>query len=80
MLVVDDDASVRRFLEMLLSEAGYAVALAGDGEEAVGMCRERPFDLVLMDVRMPKKSGFDALLEIQAVNPAIPVLMMTAYS
>ena len=80
ILVVDDDSGHRNMLRTLLDDWGYAVALAGDGEEAVNMCREQPFDLVLMDVRMPKKNGFDALLDIHALNPAIPVLMMTAYS
>ena len=80
ILLVDDDPAHRDMLHTLLDDWGYGVEEAGDGEEAVAQCRERPFDLVLMDLRMPKKNGLEALVEIKAFNPAIPVLMMTAFS
>lgn len=80
ILVADDDATHREVLRTLLEEWGYAVREAVDGEHAVALCREQPFDLVLMDVRMPKKSGLEALKEIKVHNPAMPVLIMTAFS
>ncbi len=80
ILVADDDATHREVLRTLLEEWGYAVREAVDGEHAVALCREQPFDLVLMDVRMPKKSGLEALKEIKVHNPAVPVLIMTAFS
>ena len=80
ILVVDDDSGHRNMLCTLLTGWGYRVQSAGDGEEAVSFCKQRPYELVLMDVRMPKKSGLEALLEIKACNPAIPVLIMTAFS
>ncbi len=80
ILVVDDNDGHRDMLCTLLDDWGYGVVAAGDGEAAVEACRERPFDLVLMDVRMPKKSGLEALEEIKAFNPAIPILIMTAFS
>ncbi len=80
ILVVDDDAAHRAMLRLLLSEWGYAVFEADDGSGAVEAVEERPFDLVLMDIRMLKVSGIEALERIKAFNPAIPVIIMTAYS
>ena len=80
ILVVDDDHAHRTMLKTLLSGWGYSVAAAGDGDEAVAQVHERPFDLILMDIRMAKVSGLAALAEIKAFNPAIPVVIMTAYA
>ncbi|MBZ2172861.1 sigma 54-interacting transcriptional regulator [Nitratidesulfovibrio sp. SRB-5] len=80
LLVVDDDATHRGMLQTLLADWGYRTECAGDGETAVTLCREAPFDLILMDLRMGVLSGIGALREIRAYNPAIPILIMTAYS
>ncbi|WP_374989785.1 sigma-54-dependent transcriptional regulator [Humidesulfovibrio sp.] len=64
----------------LLADWGYRVEGAEDGDSAVVLCRQRPYDLILMDVRMAGLSGIEALKEIKAYNPAIPILIMTAYS
>jgi len=80
ILVVDDDLAHRTMLKTLLSGWGYAVAEADDGGAAIAQVRERPFDLILMDVRMVRVSGLEALAEIKAFNPAIPVVIMTAYA
>lgn len=80
LLVVDDDANHRRTLLTLLEEWAYQARGCESGEAAVAMCKEQPFDLVLMDVRMAGMSGITALKEIKSYNPAIPVLIMTAYS
>ncbi|HWR05138.1 MAG TPA: sigma-54 dependent transcriptional regulator [Humidesulfovibrio sp.] len=80
LLVVDDDHGHRNMLLTLLADWGYRVEGAEDGAAAVALCRERPFGLILMDVRMAGISGIEALREIKAYNPAIPVLIMTAYS
>lgn len=80
ILVADDDATHREMLGALLHQWGYAVGEAVDGEQAVALCREQSFDLVLMDVRMPQKTGLEALKDIKAHNPALPVLIMTAFS
>ncbi len=80
ILVVDDDTAHRTMLRTLLSGWGYTVAEADDGENAVRAAHERPFDLILMDVRMIKVSGLEALAEIKSFNPAIPVIIMTAYA
>ncbi len=59
---------------------GYNVALANSGRQALEQVREQVFDLVLCDVRMAEMDGIATLKEIKALNPAIPVLIMTAYS
>jgi two-component system, NtrC family, response regulator HydG len=80
ILVVDDDHAHRTMLKTLVGGWGYEVTEASDGLEAVQMVRDRPFDLVLMDIRMVKVSGIEALSEIKSYNPAIPIIMMTAYA
>jgi len=80
ILVVDDDSAHRTMLRTLLSGWQYDIIEADDGSTAIEKVRERPFDLVLMDVRMLKVSGLEALNEIKLYNPAIPVIIMTAYS
>ena len=80
VLVVDDDPAHRTMLRTLLTGWGYSIKEADDGAEAIEMVHEQPFDLILMDIRMIKVSGLEALVEIKAFNPSIPVIIMTAYS
>ena len=80
ILVVDDDPGHRAMLRTILGGWGYGVAEAADGKEGVEKVGDRCFDLVLMDVRMVRLSGLEALPEIKKFNPAIPVIIMTAYS
>lgn len=80
ILVVDDDRNHRAMLGDLLAEWGYSVRQAESGEACLALCREQSFDLVLMDVRIKGMSGIEATRAIKAYNPAIPVLIMTAYS
>lgn len=80
ILVVDDDPSHLTALKTIIKSWGYTVSLADDGTQAVENVKERPFDLILMDVRMTQMSGIEALKKINDYNPAIPILIMTAYS
>jgi two-component system response regulator HydG len=80
VLVVDDDSAHRTMLRTLIGGWGYAVSEADDGSTAVEKIKETAFDLVLMDVRMVKVSGLEALETIKALNPSIPVIIMTAFS
>jgi two-component system response regulator HydG len=80
ILVVDDDRSHRFMLHSMFKEWGWDVDEADDGTTAVEAVEERPFDAILMDVRMAKMDGMEALRRIHAFNPAIPVVIMTAYS
>jgi len=80
ILVVDDDHAHRTMLRTLVGGWGYRVEEADDGAAAIDMVSARSYDLVLMDVRMVNISGLEALPRIKAFNPAIPVIIMTAYS
>jgi two-component system response regulator HydG len=80
ILVVDDDQAHRTMLKTLLGGWDYVLEEADDGSRAIEMVQEKPYDLVLMDVRMVEVSGLEALPDIKKFNPAIPVIIMTAYS
>ncbi|MBN1847791.1 MAG: sigma-54-dependent Fis family transcriptional regulator [Deltaproteobacteria bacterium] len=80
ILIVDDDQAHRTMLRTLITGWGYDIDEADDGSTAIEKVRDQAFDLVLMDIRMIKVSGLEALGEIKAINPAIPVIIMTAYS
>ena len=79
ILVVDDDIAHRTMLRILL-EWEYEIAEADCGAVAIEKVQRTPFDLVLMDVCMPEIGGIEALDKIKALNPGIPIVMMTAYS
>jgi two-component system response regulator HydG len=80
VLVVDDDPAHRTMLRTLLTGWGYAIDESDDGSAAIERVHEQAFDLIMMDIRMVKVSGLQALAEIKALNPAIPIIIMTAYS
>ena len=80
LLIVDDDASHLEMLTTLLQGWGYSIDTADDGGLAMDKIQASPYDLVLMDVRMAGVNGIEAMQRIKEYNPAIPVLIMTAYS
>ncbi|MFZ5571880.1 MAG: sigma-54-dependent transcriptional regulator [Thermodesulfobacteriota bacterium] len=80
ILIVEDDPGHLTMLKTILQSWGYAAAAATGGKEAVSLVKAQSFDLILMDVRMPDMNGIEALRQIRGYNPAIPVLIMTAYS
>lgn len=80
ILVVDDDAAHARMLKTLISDWGHGVALADDGDTGVEMVKSAPYDLVLLDMKMVRMSGMEALEQIHAFNPVLPVIIMTAFS
>ncbi|UCG13104.1 MAG: sigma-54-dependent Fis family transcriptional regulator [Deltaproteobacteria bacterium] len=80
ILVVEDDSGHLAVLQTIIKSWGYLVEGTDEGAKAVEKARERPFDLILMDVRMATMSGIQALKLIKQYNPAIPILIMTAYS
>jgi two-component system response regulator HydG len=80
ILVVDDDAAHARMLKTLMTDWGYQVFLADDGDVGVEMVSAQAFDMVLLDMKMVKMSGMEALQRIHAYNPSLPVIIMTAYS
>ena len=80
ILVVDDDLAHRTMLKTLIGGWGYNIVEADDGEKAIEAVHQKAFDLILMDIRMVRVSGLEALKEIKKLNPAIPVIIMTAYA
>lgn len=79
VLVVDDHDDVRLSLSEILEARGYPVDTASDGQEAVDLVRILPYCFVIMDVRMPKMDGIQALLEIKKLRPAVPVALVSVY-
>jgi two-component system response regulator HydG len=67
-------------IEAVLSAEGYEIFQADDGQTAIVAVEDRFYDLVIMDIRMPKISGIEALKKIKAISPGIPVIIMTAYA
>jgi two-component system, NtrC family, response regulator HydG len=80
ILVVDDDPGHLITLKTLITSWGYRVETVDDGTAAVDRIQGGPVDLILMDVRMAVMGGIEALRRIKAYNPAIPIIIMTAYS
>jgi DNA-binding NtrC family response regulator len=79
LLVVDDESTQREMLSSILNRAGYRVAAAGDGEEALDRLGKESFDLLLTDQRMPGMDGLTLLDRTRTVRPELPVVLMTAY-
>ncbi len=80
ILLVDDDEAHRNMLRMMLGSWGYKVHEADDGDSAIAAVHANSFDAVLTDVRMARVDGIEALRAILEYNPALPVILMTAYS
>ncbi|MBC7527990.1 MAG: response regulator transcription factor [Chthonomonadaceae bacterium] len=78
VLIVEDDASVARFLKQAMEEAGYLAQLIGDGQRALDMATSRPYDLILLDVMLPHLDGFEVCRRLRDLRIATPVLLLTA--
>jgi DNA-binding NtrC family response regulator len=79
LLVVDDEEAIRESLEALLGMEGYAVDLAVDAASGLARFREHPYDLILMDLMMPDRSGIEVIEDIRRQDREIPVFLLTAY-
>jgi DNA-binding NtrC family response regulator len=77
ILVVDDNASVRRSLAALLTRAGHEVIQAANGSEAGRVWHEVKLDLVILDLFMPEKDGIETMVELRAFVPGIPIIVMS---
>jgi two-component system OmpR family response regulator len=78
ILVVDDEHGIRTLLSEVLNIAGFQVTMAADGLDALNQIRKNKFDLVLLDVNLPKVDGFAILEKIRASAPAQPIIMISA--
>lgn len=82
VLLVEDEAEVRSYLEMSLRCEGYSVESAGDGVDAITCLRNAspPISLVLLDIAMPRQDGMETLRQIRSINPVLPVIMVSGGS
>ena len=78
ILVVEDDRKVAGFIEQGLREEGYAVDIAPDGDEATMLAHVYDYDLVVLDVMLPKKNGLQVAAELRREGRRTPILMLTA--
>lgn len=77
ILIADDDEVVRFALEDILKEAGHEIDFAQDGVETLNQTKKNLYDLVLLDIEMPKISGYEVLKEIRANFPEMPVIFVS---
>ena len=78
ILVVEDEAKTARFLRKGLREAGFVVDVAEDGEEAIHLVGELPFDLIVLDVMIPRADGWQVLVTLRGHGIETPILLLTA--
>lgn len=79
ILVADDRQFIREFLRDFLVLEGFEVDVADDGEEALSRVREKHYDLVLSDIKMPRKNGYEVFAGVRDLDPSTKVILMTAY-
>lgn len=80
ILIVDDEVSMREFLEIMLSKEGYKVSSAGSGQGALKMLNDTIYDLIVSDVQMPGMNGIELLRNVKVVCPDTTVIMITAHA
>ena len=80
ILVVDDEHSMREFLEIMLGKEGYQVATAAGGGEAIDILKKKDFDLVITDIRMKETDGLEVLKKCKELHPNTVVIMISAYA
>ena len=80
ILVVDDELSMREFLQILLEKEGYRVVTTGGGKSAINLFEKSDFDMVISDIRMPDMDGLEVLKAVKEISPDVAVLMITAFA
>ena len=80
ILVIDDEAGMCSLINTVLSEEGYRVTTTQKPQDGVALLQKDTFDLVITDLRMPKMNGMEILQAVKSVSPAMPVILITAYS
>ncbi|NML21553.1 sigma-54-dependent Fis family transcriptional regulator [Pseudoflavitalea sp. G-6-1-2] len=79
ILIIDDEKAIRKTLSEILSYEGYKIEEAGDGEEGLKKFKEKTFDVVLCDIKMPKLDGIEFLDKAREANPDVPVIMISGH-
>jgi len=78
VLIIDDDAELAAMLREYLERDGFRIRTAGDGNRGIDLLSQSPADLVILDVMLPGRQGFEILRELREQHPQLPVLMLTA--
>jgi CheY-like chemotaxis protein len=78
ILIADDNAAQRRFLELLLTMDGHQVKVVEDGLEALEVIQKEPFGLVISDIHMPYMTGIELCKEVKVLKPNLPVILLTS--
>jgi len=80
ILIIDDDPTLVKMLEVFLASHGYAVATAGDGEEGSAKVKSGSPDLIILDVEMPKMNGYTFIFELKKIpgSRRVPIIVLTA--
>ena len=79
ILIIDDEKAIRKTLSEILSYEGYKTEEAGDGEEGLKKFKERAYDVVLCDIKMPKMDGIEFLEKAREANPDVPIIMISGH-
>src|SRR5262245_40025681 len=79
ILIIDDEKAIRKTLSEILSYEGYKIEEAGDGEEGLKKFKEKTYDVVLCDIKMPKLDGIEFLDKAREANPDVPVIMISGH-
>jgi DNA-binding NtrC family response regulator len=80
ILIVDDSFTDREALKTILAERGYGVVTASSGAEALARVKEKRFDIIFLDVKLPDIDGVEFFEQVKAIDPEVAVIMMTGYS
>lgn len=80
ILLVDDEERFRTNLHRMLAAHGLEVAAVGGGREAIEEIKKQPFDVIVLDIRMPGMSGMETLAEIKKINPGIEVIILSGHA
>jgi len=79
ILIIDDEKAIRKTLSEILSYEGYKLDEAGDGEEGLKKVKEKEYDVILCDIKMPKMDGIEFLEKAKEANPDIPIIMISGH-
>jgi CheY-like chemotaxis protein len=80
ILLAEDDPRLQSLGRKVLERQGYTVSVAGDGDEAVQMAADHDYEVILMDLSMPRMDGYEAMQRIKQFKPALPIVAVTAHA
>ena len=80
VLITDDEGSIRRTLKEILQFEKYEVDEAADGLECLAKLKQTAYDVILLDIKMPKMNGYNAAKIIKAIKPNLPIIAQSAYA